>query len=169
MTRGAAVRRAATISLIALVPAWCVQTALLHEFLFRPEHRSLRSFVPFPAELGELGLDVVLAVAVVLVLSRLGLGRSEYWWLAGGLFVGAVAATPQILALVVDGGLDYLDLLFSALFGHWLAVFFVGARAWWHWMPTYPPTAWTSAPAVGSIYDDDDDQDDEAGADGDAR
>lgn len=163
MSRGAAVRRAALIALTAWVPAWCLRTVFLHEFLFRPEHRSLRSFAPFPAELGELGLDVVLAVAVVLVLSRSGRGRSEFWWLAGGLFVAAAAATSVVAGLLLGGGYAYLDLLLSTVSGYWLTVFFVGARAWWHWMPTYPPASWTRAPVIGVDYDDDPDED----ADGD--
>lgn len=138
-----------------MVPAWCLRTTLLHWFVFGTRHRSLRSFVPFPLELAYLGLCLVLGVALVLVLSRSGRARSESWWLAGGLFVVAAAVPSLVIDIPEVGDGVFIDLLLSLVSGDWIAVFAVGALTWWHWMPTYPPTSWASAPVLGSIYDDD--------------
>lgn len=159
--RGRSVRRAVTISGIAMVPAWCFRTVLEHRFLFRPAHPSWRYFLPNAFDDVYLALCLVLAVAVVAALFRFGLGRSGFWWLAGGLLVVAAAAASLIIDIPEAGEYVYLDLFFSMVSGYWLIVFLVGASAWRRWTPSYAPTSWTSAPVTGDDEWDDDEWDDE--------
>lgn len=145
-------RRALTISLITMVPAWCLRVVLFHQFLVQDDDKTLRSFLPYPGEWLFLAIDLFLAGSFIFVLNRFGLSRSEYWWLAGGLFVVAAAAASAILEVPTAGDFVFFDFLFSMLSGYWLIIFAAGALAWRRWTPTYPPKSWTRPPQPG--YDD---------------
>jgi len=143
-----------------MVPPWLLRTVSLHLLVFRPEHRSVLSFVPFPVEYVQLVLTAAFALLIVLVMSRLGVGRSEFWWLAGGLFVVAAAATSVAIDVPLSGEYVFLDLISSLLYGYWVTIFAFGALAWRRWMPTYPPASWARESVVvdGDDTDDGDDQ-----------